>query len=82
MVWCEDCMVYDRFRGERISATAILYPAELGCIYLLNNLTWKVIVFWKDYEYQRNQIQLVPYCDVTFNDELGKEQGKGTSQTD
>ena len=63
-------MAYDRFRGERTTATTISYLAELECIYLLSYLPWEMIVFWKDYESQRNQIQLVPSADITLDPEL------------
>ena len=50
----------------------ISYPAELEVVFLLNDVPCEVIIFWKVYDDQRNQIRLVPYADIMFNDQLGR----------
>ena len=72
-IWRENCMAMDRYRGEKsITKSTILYPAELGVVYLLDHLPWEVLLSWNAYEDQHNQIQLIHYADIKFNDQLGR----------
>ena len=37
---------------------------------------WEVVVKWNDYENQSNEISIIPFADVDFENELGR--GKRT----
>ena len=72
--WGEQIHAHDRMRGIKHNdkSPSLTYPAKLGVVFLLDENPWEAVVYWNDYQNLSNQISVIPYADIEFENELGK----------